>query len=599
MRTTVQGPDGGYITVEHPEGASDEQIIAFAQANYKPTPIKIGAEGLTEAARQVGTGQSPLQAFATGVGSAAQRIAAGLSQINRMTPMGALSEKLFGLPTVSQEALNVAKATKQGAGGMATAGDILGSIAMSAAVPANVLTKGVTPFSNLAGISGTSGLIAALTTPGDIVERGKEAGISALASSVIPGVTAVAQAGRRVSTQAGRELGRAEILRREIGQEAENLPSLLRAPYPNAPLGVTPTAAMKTQNPTLQALELGARTKRPDLFSAIDESNALKRWQALLGIAKDDSTLAAAQATRDRVTSGLRQEALDLAMQKQGFEIPVAKAVTKIQQGGSRSNPAVKSMTKYVMDELEQGVTPEQLYTIRKTLTDAIPHGTELGNAVKQARVERVSIVKAIDDALDDASQGAWGLYLKAYGGFSGPVTSMKVGQQLTGLFEHSPARTSAATGSIPLMSPGTLSRGLERFGQKELGGKTFERLTPPERKTVEMVIDDLLRQQDVMRARGIIGSDTAAKIAAGSRGDAIGAGLLGMATQKVVPGPAGGLLSDAVTRGFARKREEALAEILRDPEKLARALEAAKRAQDLRVASGVPSIGLRVGGYD
>ncbi len=36
--TQVQSPDGNMIKVEHPEGASQQEIIAYAQQNYKPKP---------------------------------------------------------------------------------------------------------------------------------------------------------------------------------------------------------------------------------------------------------------------------------------------------------------------------------------------------------------------------------------------------------------------------------------------------------------------------------------------------------------------------------------------------------------------------------
>jgi hypothetical protein len=34
--TKVEGPDGKIIKVEHPEGASQEEILSFAEQNYKP-----------------------------------------------------------------------------------------------------------------------------------------------------------------------------------------------------------------------------------------------------------------------------------------------------------------------------------------------------------------------------------------------------------------------------------------------------------------------------------------------------------------------------------------------------------------------------------
>lgn len=43
--TKVQAPDGSIIKVEHPEGASQSDILAYAQANFKPAPPVAEARG--------------------------------------------------------------------------------------------------------------------------------------------------------------------------------------------------------------------------------------------------------------------------------------------------------------------------------------------------------------------------------------------------------------------------------------------------------------------------------------------------------------------------------------------------------------------------
>ena len=50
--TKVKSPDGEIITVKHPAGASQEEIIAYAKANYSPASDVGHAEGLAAAGTQ-------------------------------------------------------------------------------------------------------------------------------------------------------------------------------------------------------------------------------------------------------------------------------------------------------------------------------------------------------------------------------------------------------------------------------------------------------------------------------------------------------------------------------------------------------------------
>lgn len=52
--TKVQAPDGSTISVEHPEGASEDDILSFAQANYKPTAQDVEQVDVDELYSQAG-----------------------------------------------------------------------------------------------------------------------------------------------------------------------------------------------------------------------------------------------------------------------------------------------------------------------------------------------------------------------------------------------------------------------------------------------------------------------------------------------------------------------------------------------------------------
>ncbi len=579
----VELPDGTIIEGV-PEGTSQKQLLdRLAQSGYDVSGIQrslgpvavIGKEGLPAAAEAIGASESLPRKVTAGLGAAGQRIAAGLGGLVGLGP--------------SAEDVETVGAYRRGAGPAATAADIIGSIFLTAAVPANLAARApgaaaamraAPRLFPIAGTAATGGLVAGATTPGDVSERGQAALLAAGLSGALPAVTGVAQAARRVGTRTGRELGRTEALRRELGPEASRtLVGTLRQPYPGAVLGVRPTAAMASGDPTLQALELGLRSKRGDIFASLDDANAAARWDAFQRVAGTAEDVAHSKIARDAATRSLREAALDQASQVQGFDIPVARRAAELMTGEGRVDPNVRHMAEYVMGQLEQGVTPEQLYRIRKVLTENVPRGTELGAAITSARRERMQLVESIDDALNAASNGTWGGYLRTYSAMSEPVTSGTSLQRVREFFEKIPGEVPPAFGASP--APRQLATRVTKEGAKEIGGKTFDRLSPTDRMFMEELMRDLTRQQAVMRARGIVGTDTAAKIAAGELSDDVAVGLIGQGVGRVTGVPGAGNLADLVLRrGLSTARQRALGEVLQNPERLAQLLEQAERAQ-------------------
>lgn len=596
----------GQIVANVPEGTTKKQLLdKLAQSGYDVAPLQramgaapIGAEGMGQALQQVGAEQNYGGQFATGIANVATRLPSALLQL----------PSIFGGPDLRPETLRevrepLSEATK-GAGVVGSAGDIASGIAMT--IPLLPARAGAAMFGpkflssrlgQVADVASTSGVTGFATTEGGIGERAKAAALSTALSSALPGALAIGQATRREATQAGRELGKAEFIRSQLGGEgAEQLALALRKPYEHAALGVRPSAAMLTESPALRTLELGSRVKRPDLYAAIDEANAAARWAALQRAAGGAEDLAQAQSVRDTLTRPLRESALSQAAARQGFEIPVARQAAKLLTGEGKADPSVRRMANYVLGELEEGITPEGLYRIRKVLTEGIPRGTELGAAISAAKAERMSIVKTIDDALNKASAGTWGGYLKVYQGMSEPVTSMKALQAIEQKFN--PADLPGippAFGAAPASQ--YLGRELAKHGVKQFGSKTFDRMSSTDRKLVEALIDDLRRQQSVMKAGGVIGSDTAAKLAAGERAENLALGLFGTGLERISPVPGiGTAVGTIAQKGLAARRERALAELLQNPEKLADLLAKAKRSAALIQGSAELSRATRPG---
>lgn len=624
--TTVQGPDGGYITVEHPEGATDEEILAFARANYRPTPVKIGREGLGEAARQVGEEQSIGGKIGTGLGAGLQRLAhaldplvggalqrgagsladvaefTGAGPVARPRPSGPrLSDLIAPGQSPEDQAREIAAQTVSGAGPIAQGAQIAGEVVPSLAVPAGFLGQGLARVApqgltralagsraaNVANIGASSAALSAATTPGGASERGWAAGLGGAAGTALPMAVAGAQGIRRMVAPVGGQIGEAERIARALG--SERVDELVGALSQHGPTRLTmggvaqPTAAQLTRDPLLQSLETGSRVKVPELFAQADELAAQGRVGQLQRIARGPEQLAAAETARMTATTPLREAAL--AAPGQGFEIPVARTAVDLLQGEARSNPAVATMANYVLRELEQGVTPAQLYTIRKTLTSGIPRGTELGSAISQAREQRIQLVRSIDDALDAASGGRWGEYMQTYQRLSQPVTSMRAGQAIEREFATTAKRTAEGD---PILSAAKLRRSLEKHGQKQFGAQTLSRLTPEERATVNAIADSIEAETAARMAQGTVGSATAGNLAAAQRAEGIAQQLGRAGVEAVVPGS--GMAMSAIGGLQKTRRQRILAELLQDPVRLAAMLQEAQRARAITQGVGATS---------
>jgi hypothetical protein len=556
-----------------------------------PEPAQLGQAGMRSAIRDVARqGSRTEQAFA-GAGATLARAGHGLVGHDNTNPD-------------VQNWQSLASATPDTIGG-----NLLGTVGLFGAGPTRLGTGAAGMVGKvpawLAGRTGTAvdtaltgALVNAAATPGDASERAYE-GMWGLGGGAIPGLYALGAGGRRAVTSGGRQVAVGEGVLTETGNKAERLIEDLKANDPGAPIGVRSTSAMKTQDPTLQTLESGSRAKRGDLWKPTDQQNAKARWDALLGRAGTKEELEALEAGVNAKTGAMREQALSDAQlstifsQSGDVTQPMLKPLEKMVADwrfNLRPSKGAQKIADYIEGEMKQGLTPDQLYVMRKELVDGIKPGRndELSNAVKTARKQSVEAIKQIDEVLDTLSGGGWKEYLSTHGKSMKPVESKRALLDIAESLERG-----MPTGVVPpamgesaaWKTVGTLR---DRFGNKELGKKTVQTLLPEDKELVDAIVDSLKRQADSMTSKATLGSPTAPLIANAGRADAVSRSVVQNGVARLLPG--GDILASKVFDKLGRQGEEELARLLQDPEAMADAIAAAIRAR--RIQAGASRLG-------
>jgi len=486
-------------------------------------------------------------------------------------------------------------------------GNIGGNVGMFSVLPAGAVGTGMAMAGRtlprlgaVADMAATQGGLAAATTPGDAGER-TLAGLLGVGSGAIPGAVGAVQGARRMVTKEGKQLDLAEGLRRELGKDSEGLTTSLEGTYPASRYGVNPTAAMLTRHPTLEVMETGSRARTGDQWAQFDRMNAEARWGAIESAAGTPQELATIRAARDALASPKRTEALSATggSLKVGKGSPYGDLTEKLDSlttGVERPNPAVQAMVGYVNKELEKGVTPEQLYSVRKFLSEGYKSGppTELANSVKGANVQRREIIAQLDNVLDDMSGGKWADYLKTYKEASPLINSRESLLKIKGALEKNLPEGMVPPAMGEKVRPTALGSALRQFGEKQFGTQTFDRLLPSDRQMLSTFLEDMNAQAGVLSSATKMGSPTASLMANSGRVGGITNAAIDAAGNAIPL--AGGAMAASAKGSLARTNEEALAELLKNPKKLADELRRAKVAAELLRKSGQVGAGAGAG---
>src|SRR5262249_24557508 len=138
----------------------------------------------------------------------------------------------------------------------------------------------------------------------------------------------------------------------------------------------------------------------------------------------------------------------------------------------------------------------------RKVLVDKLNGpavmGDELSSAAKSEQRETMSMVSAIDDAMDRASGGQWRNYLQEVKQRSKPITSGAAMGEVTRQLAGKPSK-----GSTPEVTYTGLNRAVERFGGNDYG----DAFLPQLRSDVGSLVEHLRQAEAPARTRKVAGT--------------------------------------------------------------------------------------------
>jgi hypothetical protein len=324
----IKSPDGQRFQITAPDGATDADVMAYAQKQWKSAPAPSGPNpaedfgGLPFRPFGMDTGMTMpkgVSNFMAGAGKAGYDLARGAGQW-----LGAIDKKDVAETNRLDKPL-----MDTGAG---IAGNITGNVA--AALP-TAFVPGANTYAGAAALSGAYGLLQ----PSEEGRLGqlKSGGIgAAVGPATMLGVRGLVAAGKgaKALTEPFYEGGRRAIVGRTLERFADD-PARARTAAGGAPEyipGSQPTLAEATLDPGLAQLQRAAQSADPRISSALAnrglDQNAA-RVAALQSVAGDETRMASATAARsaasDRLYGQAYDEGLDLTRFQSGAS-PLAAA---------------------------------------------------------------------------------------------------------------------------------------------------------------------------------------------------------------------------------------------------------------------------------
>ncbi len=269
-------------------------------------------------------------------------------------------------------------------------------------------------------------------------------------------------------------------------------------PFAQAGHEVPTSAAQASGDPWLAQAEAVSRahpSTQPQ-WAQFDMARQAALAKRVQGLAPDDAALDAMYASRTAATQPMREGALQAAGQVPDFHMPVANAAQQLLAGPTAANPAVRTITEYVLREATENPSPARLYEIRKVLASKLKgpavFGDQLSAAAKSAGTETQALMASIDDALEQSSGGLWKPYLAKYAEGSKPIESAKVLRQ-----------TAEAMADKPTVTGHAFNKTIKKLNE----GKYGQRLTPQDEASVSELSRILEQGEAPGRIRKLAGT--------------------------------------------------------------------------------------------
>lgn len=551
----ITAPDGKAYVVTAPDGATQDQVLAYAQQHYgqqQGAPVEAVTAHAPEEYNGLG---SDFENFAAGIGKSVYDQGRGIYQSglalakNVLSGEGAISKALGRDDVLGQGVQNAYDASKQAeaearvrdaplVGTKAGLGGDITGYAMQMALPvaglrSTALARLASPatVNGMALQGGLMGLTKPLATGEGEGTRFANGGVGLAAGgagAVIPRLIGGGVRGLASLAQPFTERGQEAIAAGALRDLAEN-PAALSRVAPSAMQGVKRTLAEESLDPGIAQLQ---RQYSVQLADQQAQNNA-----ARVGVIRSSfhgADAAGEQAARDVAN----RAALPLLRRAQnsGAKVnsePVIAMTDKLMQQ-SKGNPAAVSVIQLVRDQLAPKDVAEKnvatLYNTRKYIDDLLA-GRAGGdtNAAKAATVQLSLIKKLLDRQIRQAAP-EFGQYLNAYRQGIKPANQAAIGAEL---LNKGSAVADATTGERNL-TPAAFSRAtndLDRLASQATGfgkAKAASILTPQQQSVINSVRDDLQKLNFANTAGRGVGSPTAGNLATQNMLSSITRGLGG-----------------------------------------------------------------------
>lgn len=637
----ITAPDGNTYEITAPDDASEEDVLAYAQANYQSAP-KAGPDfsnatassrivsGATDRKRPkiprtqaeldaaTGTSLDPTagmsrlgqvragfgKAFAdTGQGlrqvlNAGQQVTLGL-QAEAAKRAGLIDERgrqsvirRVGVPlyergqAMQQEAQQRRQMDEPL---MSTGGGLVGNVAGYA-------TQVIGPGLALRGTAAGSALLpqtiggnalqgAALGYVQPVAsedERALNLGVGGVAGGLGAAVP-VGLAGAIRTARYGRTSGVEKRAARTLQEAMQGRPLNVEQ---SAVPGVNRTLGEASMDPGIMAIERNLRRKIETMpqFVEIDAANNAARIAELEKIAGDDAAMAAAIEARDAASSPLYEAA----------SVKTAQVSSGLLDALGRVPPRVLAKARSIarMDGVEFGDDPmqlsgQQLHYIKLAVDDALsktgPGG--IGNVERRALMGvKDALVGSISEAIPE-----YGRAVQAYASASRPIGRMQIGQEL--LSRVRAGQNDIRENPLLLAGPfGKAERNLEGIAKAATGfnrAKPGDYLTPADINAISAINDDLRRVAIRQANPAQPGSAT---YEAGALAQSLAQrGALQMAGRGA---PLVGEMVKAYQEGMDKMLQEKLAFLVQNPKEAQRVLKALPPAQRSQLTQALMRLG-------
>jgi hypothetical protein len=470
----ITSPDGKTFEITAPEGATQEQVLSYAQSQWKAPK--------TEKAPDPTEGMSGFDKFAAGAGKAVYDIGRGAGQM-----LGLVSDQDVAEARRRDEAL-----MNTGAG---MAGNIAGNVITAlptAAIP------GVNTV--LGGAAIGAGMGALQPTIAD-ESRLQNMALGGVAGGVLPAIVGGVKTAKAAlyDPLAGQERIIGGALKRSAGDKAAEIAKALRSQGAATP-GVRLSAGQVGTSEGLSALEDAITSALPSgELARMGQTNRTALADALRGIAGSPESLNAAKTARGDTAGKLyelaRAQGVDMASLAPEAQANIAAFQQRVPEDILNRAKELAKISGVNMDN-ESAI--QGMHWV-KTAIDS-----KIGQAVTSGDKEMARAYQGLqDDLITGMGQisPAYDTARKTFQQMSGPVNQMKVGQALAN--KLIPATAGDVPASLNYSSLATAMRNPDQIAQRATGfsgAKMGSILSPEQMGTVQGVTSDASRIAEALK---------------------------------------------------------------------------------------------------